>query len=83
LIRNMTNMKRKLLFGVLFVFATWAASSCDSLGKCQTCKYVIYENGSVVNPSASESEYCGADLIARQAKDDVTVGSQTTKFECR
>lgn len=76
-------MKRKVLLGVVFIFAAWAASSCDSLGKCQTCKYVSYENGQVITPNASESQYCGTDLIARQAKDDVTVGSVTTKFECR
>jgi hypothetical protein len=77
-------MKRKLILGALFIFATWAASSCDSLGKCQTCKYVIYENGIVVpSQNPSETEYCGADLIARQAKADVTIGTQTTKFECR
>ncbi|MCX6325768.1 MAG: hypothetical protein NT144_03810 [Bacteroidia bacterium] len=75
-------MKRKLLFGAAFLFVAWAATSCEALSGCKVCKYVIYENSSVVS-SGSETEYCGADLIKQEAVPDVTVGNQTTKVECR
>jgi hypothetical protein len=75
-------MKTKLVFGAAFLFVVWAATSCEALSGCKKCKDVIYERGSVVN-SGSEIEYCGAELIAKEATPDVTVGSQTTKVECR
>ncbi len=75
-------MKRKLLFGAAFLFVVWAATSCEALTDCKFCKNVTYENGVVVN-EGSETEYCGADLIAKEATPDVTVGSLTTKVECR
>ncbi|TAL65159.1 MAG: hypothetical protein EPN88_09930 [Bacteroidetes bacterium] len=75
-------MKRKLLFGALFLFFVWAADSCTALKDCKFCKNVTYENGSVVS-SGTETEYCGTDLITQEAKPDVTVGSLTTKVECR
>jgi len=75
-------MKRKLLFGALFLFVVWAADSCTALKDCKFCKNVTYENGAVVN-SGSETEYCGADLITKEATPDVTVGALTTKVECR
>ena len=74
-------MKTKLLFGAAFFFFAWAATSCESLSGCKVCKNVTYENGSVVN-SGSETEYCGTDLITKEATPDVTVGSLTTKVEC-
>jgi hypothetical protein len=79
--RNITDMKRKLLFGTAFLFLAWAATSCESISGCKVCKYVIYENGAVVS-SGSETEYCGTDLVKQQAIPDVTVGKQTTKVEC-
>ena len=75
-------MKRKLLFGALFLFFVWAADSCTALKDCKFCKNVTYENGAVVN-SGTETEYCGADLIAHEAIPDATVGTQTVKVECR
>jgi hypothetical protein len=63
-------MKTKLVFGAAFLFVVWAATSCEALSGCKKCKDVIYE-------------YCGAELIAKEATPDVTVGSQTTKVECR
>ena len=75
-------MQRKLLFGAAFLFVAWSATSCESLGSCKFCKNVTYESGSVIN-SGSETEYCGADLIKKEATPDVIVGSLTTKVECR
>lgn len=75
-------MKRKLFIGVAFLFFVWAADSCTALSDCKFCKNVTYENG-VVQNSGSETEYCGADLIKQEAMPDVTVGTLTTKVECR
>jgi hypothetical protein len=75
-------MKRKLLFGAAFLFVAWAATSCEALSGCKFCKNVTYEAGAVIN-SGSETEYCGTDLITKEATPDVTVGALTTKVECR
>jgi hypothetical protein len=75
-------MKRKLLFGAAFVIVAWVAGSCSAVTDCKFCKNVTYENG-VVKNSGSETEYCGADLIKQEAIPDVTVGTLTTKVECR
>lgn len=76
-------MKKKLLYATVFVLIAWSFTSCNSLSKnCKFCKTVTYENGNVVN-SGTETEYCGTDLIAKEATPDITVGSLTTKVECR
>lgn len=76
-------MKKKLLFVAGFILITWSFTSCESLFKnCKFCKSVTYENGNVVN-SGTESEYCGTDLITKEATPDVHVGTLTTKVECR
>jgi hypothetical protein len=75
-------MKRKLLFGITFLFMAWAFTSCEALTDCEFCKLVTYENGVVIT-TGTESEYCGADLLARKTKPDVVIGDMTTKFVCR
>lgn len=75
-------MKRKLYFGAAFLLLTWAITSCDKLSDCKMCKYVTYENG-VATVTGTETEYCGTDLITKQAAPDAVIGTLTTKFECR
>jgi hypothetical protein len=76
-------MKRKTLFRVLAAAALLAGiGSFDSCNTCKMCAINQYENGSIT-VSGTESEYCGADLIKQEAIPDVTVGSITTKVECR
>jgi hypothetical protein len=75
-------MKTKLLFGAAFLFVAWTTTSCEVLSGCKVCKDVTYENGAVLF-SGVETEYCGADLIAKEATPDVTVGTHTIKVECR
>jgi hypothetical protein len=75
-------MKRKLIFGASFLFIAWAFTSCEGLSDCGFCKEVTYENNSVVN-EGTETEYCGADLVKQKAIPPVTIGSLTTKVECR
>ena len=80
--RNIICMKRNLLFAVAFLLVAWAATSCEALGDCGVCKYVIYENG-LVQSEGPETEYCGAELIEMKTKPDLPSGTQITKVECR
>lgn len=73
-------MKKKLLFVAALVLMACAFTSCTQ--KCKFCKDVTYENGSVVN-EGTETEYCGAALVIEEAKTDITIGSLTTKVQCR
>jgi hypothetical protein len=82
LTRNYTGMKRKILFGTGFLFVALAFTACEALGDCGFCKNVTYENGTVIN-TGTETEYCGADLVAQKAKPDITIGQLVTKVECR
>jgi hypothetical protein len=75
-------MKRTLIFGVSLFFIAWAFTSCEALSGCGLCKDVIYENNAVLSES-SETEFCGEELIKKKATAPVTVGSLTTKVECR
>lgn len=79
---NAFKMKRKLLYAVSIILMAWSATSCEALGECKFCKIVTKENGQVTSESG-ETEYCGAELIAIQAKGSTTVGSVTTSYECR
>jgi hypothetical protein len=75
-------MKRKLILGVFLLFIAWAFTSCEALNDCGYCKEVIYEDNDFVSET-TETEFCGADLIKKKATPPVTVGSLTTKVECR
>jgi hypothetical protein len=75
-------MKRKLLFVTTFLFLVWAATSCEAISGCKICKNVKYERGAVLE-SGPETEYCGTDLIAKEATPDETIGTVTIKVECR
>jgi hypothetical protein len=78
--RNNTGMKKKLIFVVVFVIMAASFGSCTQ--NCKFCKTVTYENGNVINETA-ETEYCGANLITKEATPDITVGNLVTKVECR
>jgi hypothetical protein len=82
LVRNTKSMKRKLISVASFLLITWAFTSCEALSDCGFCKEVTYENNSVVN-EGTETEYCGTDLAKQKAIQPVTIGSLTTKVECR
>ena len=72
-------MKKKLIFAAAFILIALSFNSCEDT--CKFCKTVTYENGTVIN-EGTETEYCGADLLKKEATPDVTVGSLTTKVEC-
>lgn len=73
-------MKKRLIFAVAFILIAISFNACE--GKCKFCKTVTYENGTVIN-EGSETEYCGADLIKKEATPDVVIGSLRTAVECR
>ena len=77
-------MKRKLLVGVAFLFIAWAATSCESLGDCKTCKQVFYLKGtSTVDHMGDDTVYCGAELITIETTGTVLIGDYDAKYECR
>ncbi|MGQ9619559.1 MAG: hypothetical protein ACUVTX_01070 [Bacteroidales bacterium] len=74
--------KKKLVFGVLVIFVALSFTSCEGLfQKCKLCKTVTYQDGQVINET-DPIEYCGADLVKKEATPPVTVGNLTTKVEC-
>ncbi|MGB8492447.1 MAG: hypothetical protein WCE64_15440 [Bacteroidales bacterium] len=75
-------MKKNLLFGVLFVIASWAFTACESLGTCKVCRQVTYVSGAVVQ-EGPETEYCDSKLAAIQATPDYVNGTTTISWECR
>jgi hypothetical protein len=75
-------MIKKLIFGAMFFFLLWGATSCEAISGCKKCREVIYERGSVLS-SGPETEYCGTDLIKKEATPDLSVGTLITKVECR
>jgi hypothetical protein len=83
LIRNMIRMKKKILYAAAFLFIAWAAQSCEALEKCKFCKMVTTDNKTGDVTYDPEAEYCGAALIAIEAKGATTVGDITTTWECR
>jgi hypothetical protein len=74
-------MKRKLIITAAFILVTLSFSSCED--SCKVCQQNTYNSGGTRVSSGSETEYCGAELIAIEATKDVTVGGNTTKWECR
>lgn len=76
-------MKRKLLIAVVFVLVAWAFTSCESLNECKFCKMVTTDSQTGDVNEGFETEYCGAALIAIEAKGPTTTGSLTTEWVCR
>jgi len=77
-------MKKKVLFVVFLIAVAWSFTSCESLfKKCKLCKTVTYDtsNNSVVNET-DEVEYCGTDLVKKEATPPFTVGNLKTVVEC-
>lgn len=76
-------MKRKIVLGISFIIMTLAFTTCESLGTCKVCKQVTYEIGGGIISEDPEAEYCGAALIAIEAKSDIIVGNTRISWECR
>jgi hypothetical protein len=76
-------MKRKLLYVASLLFIAWAATSCEALSDCKFCKLVTTDSSTGDVTEGFETEYCGAALIAIEAKAPVVTGTLTTKYVCR
>ena len=79
----MIRMKKKILYAAAFLFIVWAAQSCEALDECKFCKMVTTDNVTGEVTEGFETEYCGASLVAIEAKGPTTVGNSTTTWECR
>jgi hypothetical protein len=78
-------MKKKIVFVVSFVLIAWATSTCSKLTDCEFCKIVTKTSGGAVVTSGSETEYCGAVLVAyKTANQSVTdpLTKNVTAVEC-
>ena len=75
-------MKRRILYAFAFFLMTWAASSCE-MENCKFCRTVSTDSSNGDVTEGFESEYCGVSLIAIEATAPKTVGTITTRWECR
>jgi len=76
-------MKRKFKYAAAFLFLAWAATACEALEECKFCRMITTDNTTAEVTEGFETEYCGASLIAIEAKGPTTVGNTTTTWECR
>ena len=76
-------MKKKVLYAAAFLFIAWAAQSCEALSDCKFCRYVMTDSVTGEVTYGNETEYCGAELLAKEAAPPVTTGALTTTVECR
>ena len=76
-------MKRRHLFAASLLLLAWAATSCEALSDCKFCKLKTTDSSTGDTTYGFETEYCGASLIAIEAKAPVTVGTVTTTYQCR
>jgi hypothetical protein len=74
-------MKRKLMYAAGFICLVLSFSSCEKT--CKVCQENTYDANNKLITQGNDTEYCGVDLIAIEAKTSVTVGSVTTKWVCR
>lgn len=78
-------MKKKIIFWLCVLFVTGSFTSCETLfKKCKLCKTVTYDttNNTIINQT-DEVEYCGTDLIKKEATPPVVIGNLKTVVECR
>ncbi|MFO7574850.1 MAG: hypothetical protein R6W67_06800 [Bacteroidales bacterium] len=77
-------MKRKVAYSILFLLIAVSVNSCELLlQNCKTCKQVMYNNDGTVFQEYPEAVYCDEQLTEILAKQPITSGSTTTKWECR
>jgi len=75
-------MKKKLIFAAAFILMASAFTACDGLFQnCKMCATNTYTSGTLTI-QGSEAEYCGTDLVTKEATPDITVGAQVIKVEC-
>jgi len=77
-------MKKKILYGVALILIACGATSCELLGEeCKFCKTVTTDTRTGEVNEGNEIEYCGAALIAIEAKGTTKIGDLETVYVCR
>jgi hypothetical protein len=76
-------MKRRIIFGATYILIAWAATSCTALSDCKFCKTVTTDSVTGQVTEGSETEYCGAKLIAIETQTPDVTGTLTTRYKCR
>ena len=72
--------KRIMHLGAVALFALGLLTSCDLIEECGTCQLITESNGSVTK--GTELYYCGDQLKEKEDQSPVTVGGQTTYWNC-
>ena len=75
-------MKRKLIYCMFFLLMTLSFTACENLTGCKVCRQVTYVNEQI-EQEGTETEYCGAELIAIEAASDIVTGNTRVAWECR
>ena len=76
-------MKKKVLYAAAFLFIAWAATSCEGLEQCKYCRLVETDLITGEVTEGFETEYCGAALIAIEAKGPFVTGTTKAEWVCR
>ena len=73
-------LKKYLYIFIITVCISCLFISCDDT--CGTCRKVTYDSNGAVVKADSYTEYCALELLVIEATSDVTVGGNTTTYEC-
>jgi len=74
---------KKIAFILLFVaFGGFILISCTDKEVCKQCKIVKTNNVTQESTVVSTEQKCGDDLTNTENEAPVTVGDETTKWEC-
>jgi hypothetical protein len=75
-------MKKIALILLFVAFGGFLFTSCTEDETCKQCKIVKTNNVTNQSTVVSTEEKCGDDLINTENEAPVTVGDETTKWEC-
>ncbi len=75
-------MKRITLIILFVAVGGFFLTSCTEEETCKQCKIVKTNNSTQVSTVVSTEEKCGDDLKNTENEAPVTVGQETTKWEC-
>lgn len=75
-------MKRIAVIFLFIALGGFLFSSCTEEETCKQCKIVKTNNNTGSSTVVSTEEKCGDDLTNTENEAPVTVGDETTKWEC-
>lgn len=73
--------KRNLLFAAFIMFAVGMFTACDLLEECGTCELVTVDSD-LNETIGTPLPFCGDNLVEKQNSSSVTVGGNTTFWDC-